>query len=102
MFSNNLNLYNSYLDVNGEIEDFGAALACDAQARTAGMAIIPGVGHGVVFAECLAGTLATRLPDATWTRLSFATETGARSRGAKMSAAAPIAAGGREMLWGQH
>ena len=44
----------SYLDINGEIEDFSAALACDAQARTSGVAIIPGVGYGVVFAECLA------------------------------------------------
>src|SRR5262252_1934429 len=39
----------SYLDINGEIEDFGEALACDERARSAGVAIIPGVGYGVVF-----------------------------------------------------
>jgi short subunit dehydrogenase-like uncharacterized protein len=90
----------SYLDVNGEIEDFGAALACDAQARTAGVAIIPGVGYGVVFGESLAAQLAPRLPDATWLRLSLATQLGARSRGAVLSAAATIAAGGREIYQG--
>lgn len=87
----------SYLDINGEIEDYGAALACDAPARAAGIAIIPGVGYGVVFAECLAAHLVLRLPDATWMRLSLATQTGARSRGALMSAAATIVAGGREI-----
>jgi short subunit dehydrogenase-like uncharacterized protein len=90
----------AYLDVNGEIEDFGAALACDSRARTAGVAIIPGVGYGVVFAESLAGHLAKRLPDAAWMRLSLTTELGARSRGAQLSAAATIAAGGREIYRG--
>lgn len=89
-----------YLDVNGEIEDFGAALACDAGARSAGVAIIPGIAYGVVFAECLAVQLATRLPDATWLRLSLATELGGRSRGAQRSAGATIAAGGREIYRG--
>lgn len=87
----------SYLDINGEIDDYGAALACDAEARTAGIAVIPGVGYGVVFAECLAIHLAQRLPDATWLRLSLATQTGARSRGAQLSAASTIVAGGREI-----
>jgi short subunit dehydrogenase-like uncharacterized protein len=41
----------SYLDINGDIQDVSAALGCDAQARTAGIAIIVGVGYGVVFAE---------------------------------------------------
>jgi short subunit dehydrogenase-like uncharacterized protein len=43
----------SYLDISGEIDDFSRALACDAQARAAGVVIFPGVGYGVVFAECL-------------------------------------------------
>jgi short subunit dehydrogenase-like uncharacterized protein len=90
----------SYLDVNGEIEDYSAALACDDQARAAGIGIIAGVGYGVVFAECLAGQVVARLPDATWLRLSLATELGGRSRGAQLSAAATIAAGGREIRRG--
>jgi len=85
----------SYLDLNGEIEDFQAALSCDADARRAGMAILPGVGYGVVFGECLAAQLARRLPDATWLRLSLATQTAARSRGATLSVAAAMMAGGR-------
>ena len=52
----------SYLDINGDIEDFRGALGCDAQARRAGVAIIPGVGYGVVFAECLAAQLALVCP----------------------------------------
>jgi len=90
----------SYLDLNGELEDFSAALACDPQARTASIAVIAGVGYGVVFAECLAAQLARRLPDATWLRLSLATETRARSRGAQLSAAAATVAGGREISQG--
>jgi short subunit dehydrogenase-like uncharacterized protein len=90
----------SYLDVNGEIDDFSSALSCDAVARSAGIAIIPGVGYGVVFAECLAAHVAQRLPDATWLRLSLATQLGARSRGAQMSAAATMVSGGREIHLG--
>jgi short subunit dehydrogenase-like uncharacterized protein len=90
----------SYLDINGEIEDFRAALSCDAQARSAGIAIVPGVGYGVVFGECLAAQLALRMPDATWLRLSLATQTAARSRGATLSVAAAMAAGGRDIYRG--
>jgi short subunit dehydrogenase-like uncharacterized protein len=91
----------SYLDINGEIGDFAAALACDAQARAAGIGIIPGVGYGVVLAECLAAHLAHRLPDASWLRLSLATQIEARSRGATLSVASALAGGGRDIFRGQ-
>ena len=87
----------SYLDVNGEIEDFKHPSPCDAQARATGIAIIAGVGYGVVFAECSAAHVARRLPDATWLRLSLATKTGTSSRGAQQSTASTILAGGREI-----
>jgi saccharopine dehydrogenase (NAD+, L-lysine-forming) len=90
----------SYLDINGEIEDFQAALGCDTHARRAGIAILPGVGYGVVFGECLAAQLARRMPDATWLRLSLATQTAAHSRGATLSEAAVMAAGGRDIHQG--
>ena len=90
----------SYLDVSGEIEDFLEALSCDAHARRAGIAILPGVGYGVVFGECLAAQLAQRLPDATWLRLSLATKTAAHSRGATLSVAAAMVAGGRDIYHG--
>jgi short subunit dehydrogenase-like uncharacterized protein len=87
----------SYLDINGAIEDFAAALACDAAARQRGIGIVAGVGYGVVFAECLAAQVARRVPDATWLRLSLATRTAGRSRGATLSVAAALKAGGREI-----
>jgi short subunit dehydrogenase-like uncharacterized protein len=87
----------SYLDINGELEDFSLALACDAAARTAGIAVIPGVGYGVVFAECLAAQVARRVPGASWLRLSLATHTAGHSRGATLSAAGAMAAGGRDI-----
>jgi short subunit dehydrogenase-like uncharacterized protein len=90
----------SYLDVNAEIGDFTAAFASDVPARAAGIGIIPGVGYGVVFGESLAAQVALRLPDATWLRLSFATQTEGSSRSARLSTAAAIAAGGREIRAG--
>src|SRR5262245_36079031 len=44
----------SYLDINAAVEDFREALACDEAARAGEVAVIPGVGYGVVFGECLA------------------------------------------------
>ena len=87
----------SYLDINSEIDDFSEAMACDAEARRAGIAIVAGAGYGVVFAECLAANLKARFPSATSVRLSLATQTLGRSRGATLSTAAALAAGGREM-----
>src|SRR4051794_23569713 len=90
----------SYLDISGEVEDFTAALACDERARSAGVAVVPGVGYGVVFAECLAAQLARRLPTATWLRLSLDTRTAGRTRGATLSAAAAMVAGGCDIHQG--
>jgi len=87
----------SYLDINGDIKDLTAALACDEAAQLRGVAIIPGVGYGVVFGECIAAHVACRLPSATWLRLSLATRTAGSSRGAMLSRAAAMAAGGREI-----
>jgi short subunit dehydrogenase-like uncharacterized protein len=85
----------SYLDINAELEDFSHALAGDKAARATGIGIIPGIGYGVVFAECVAAQVALRVPNATWLRLSLATQTAGRSRGATLSAASAMAAGGR-------
>jgi short subunit dehydrogenase-like uncharacterized protein len=87
----------SYLDINGEIADFGRAIVSDRDAREAGIAIIPGVGYGVVFAECLAAHVKARLQSATSLRLSLATGTLERSRAATLSTARTIAAGGRDI-----
>jgi short subunit dehydrogenase-like uncharacterized protein len=84
----------SYLDVNGEMQDFVAALGADTEARKRGVAVIPGAGFGVVFGEALAAHAAQRLGDASWLRLSFATANALQSNGAVRSTAAVMAAGG--------
>src|SRR5262249_38323409 len=84
----------SYVDVNGEIGDFVAAMDCDAEAREGRVAIIPGAGYGVVFGEAAAARAASRLADATWLRLSLATENALKSRGAALSTASVLAGGG--------
>jgi short subunit dehydrogenase-like uncharacterized protein len=90
----------SYLDVNGEIDDFSRAMASDADARTAGVALIAGVGYGVVFGESLAAHVKARIPSATSLRLSFATKTAGRSRAATLSTASTLSAGGRDIYRG--
>jgi len=90
----------SYLDINSEVEDFGRAMASDPDARRTDIAIIPGVGFGVVFAECLAAYVKTQFPSATSLRLSLATQTLGRSRGATLSTAAAMAAGGCDIYGG--
>ena len=90
----------SYLDVNGELDDFTQALASDAAARAAGIAIIPGAGYGVVIGESLAAQVARRAPGATWLRLSMDTKTDGHSRGATLSIANAMSAGGRDMFKG--
>jgi short subunit dehydrogenase-like uncharacterized protein len=90
----------SYLDINGELDDFVRAMACDRDARAAGIAIIAGVGYGVVFGECLAAQMKSRLPGATSLRLSLATKTLGRSRAATLSAAAIMTGGGRDVYHG--
>jgi hypothetical protein len=65
------------------------------------VAVIPGVGYGVVFGECLAAQTARRIPDATSLRLSFATETEGRSRAATLSIAGALVRGGLQAQDGE-
>jgi short subunit dehydrogenase-like uncharacterized protein len=96
-----LDAHCSYLDINADVDDFRDALACDEPARAAGVAIIPGAGYGVVFAESLAAQVMRRMPDATSLRLSLATENEGRSRGATLSVAAALTRGGLEVRDGE-
>ena len=50
-----------YLDITGEIEVIEAAAALDAEAKAAGVVLMPAVGFDVVPSDCLAKTLAERL-----------------------------------------
>ena len=60
-----------YLDVTGEIDVFEQLAARDAEARAAGVMLLPGVGFDVVPSDCLAAHLERRLPSATRLVLAF-------------------------------
>jgi short subunit dehydrogenase-like uncharacterized protein len=60
-----------YLDITGEISVFEACHARDADARAAGIAVMPGVGFDVVPTDCLALALKEALPSATRLQLAF-------------------------------
>ncbi len=53
-----------YLDITGEIAIFEALAARDAEAKGAGIMLLPGVGFDVVPSDCLAAHIKRRLPDA--------------------------------------
>ena len=65
-----------YLDITGEIPVFEAVYARDAEAKTRGIALIPGVGFDVVPTDAIASLLSRRLPDATELQLAFSTSRG--------------------------
>jgi short subunit dehydrogenase-like uncharacterized protein len=69
-----------YLDITGEIAVFEGLARRDAEARTAGIMLLPGVGFDVVPSDCLAAHLARRLPGAVQLSLAFRALGGA-SRG---------------------
>ncbi len=54
-----------YLDITGEVAVFEALAARDAEAREAGVMLLPGAGFDVVPSDCLAAHLKTKLPSAT-------------------------------------
>jgi short subunit dehydrogenase-like uncharacterized protein len=65
-----------YLDINGELKVFEALLQHDAEARRAGLMVMPGVGCDVVPTDCLAAHLKRRLPGARRLVLAFAMTAG--------------------------
>ena len=60
-----------YLDITGEIAVFEALAARDAEAGSAGVMLLPGVGFDVVPSDCLAAHLVRRLPTANRLALAF-------------------------------
>lgn len=60
-----------YLDITGEVAVFEALAALDAEARAAGVMLLPGVGFDVVPSDSLAVHLKRRLPTATHLELAF-------------------------------
>ena len=73
-----------YLDITGEIAVFEGLASRDAEARAAGIMLLPGVGFDVVPSDCLAAHLARRLPSAVRLTLAFRS-LGGTSRGTRMT-----------------
>src|SRR5688500_7482752 len=69
-----------YLDITGEIEVMEMLAARDAEARSAGVMLMPGTGFDVVPSDCLALYLKQRMPKATSLQLAIR-GTGALSHG---------------------
>ncbi len=70
-----------YLDVTGEIDVFEAIARRDAEARRAGILLLPGAGFDVVPSDCLAAHTAARVEDPTDLRIAIAGIGGGVSRG---------------------
>ena len=83
-----------YIDITGEIDVFEALAARDAEAKAAGIMLMPGAGFDVVPSDCLAAHVKARLPDATRLRLSIG-GFGGFSRGTAKTMAEGIAYGTR-------
>lgn len=74
-----------YLDITGEMLEHLALAERDAEARAAGVMLLPSVGFDVVPSDCLAVHLKRRLPTATHLTLAFQA-VGGWSRGTMISA----------------
>jgi len=75
-----------YVDISGEILGFEALAALDAQAKDAGIMLLPGGGFDVVPSDCLAAHVKQRLPSATHFRLFIRGVGAGVSRGTAKSA----------------
>jgi short subunit dehydrogenase-like uncharacterized protein len=82
-----------YVDITGEIAVFEAVHARDADAKRAGIVLLPGGGFDVVPSDCLAASLARALPGATHLQLAFAVESGP-SKGTAKTAVEGLGRGG--------
>ncbi|MCJ2070411.1 saccharopine dehydrogenase NADP-binding domain-containing protein [Methylobacterium sp. J-030] len=60
-----------YVDITGEISVLEALAARDAEAKAAGIVLLPAAGFDVVPSDCLAAHTARRLPGATHLRISI-------------------------------
>jgi short subunit dehydrogenase-like uncharacterized protein len=75
-----------YVDISGEIPGFETLASMDAQAKGAGIMLLPGAGFDVVPSDCLAAHLKQRLPSAKHFRLFLRGVGAGVSRGTAKSA----------------
>jgi short subunit dehydrogenase-like uncharacterized protein len=90
----------AYLDITGEIAVIELAARRHAEAKAAGVAVIPAVGFDVVPSDCLAATLAAALPGAKRLLLAFTASDGL-SPGTAKTALENLPRGGRARIDGQ-
>lgn len=89
-----------YVDITGEIAVFESLAGRDAEAKAAGVGLLPGAGFDVVPTDCLAAHLAARLPGAR--RLALAIHsTGHASHGTLTTALSGLDQGGAARRAGQ-
>jgi short subunit dehydrogenase-like uncharacterized protein len=81
-----------YVDITGEIAVFEHLAGLDAEARAAGVVLLPGAGFDVVPSDCLAAHLKRRQPDLRRLRLSLSGLTRA-SRGTARTAVEALGKG---------
>ncbi|MFD9741073.1 saccharopine dehydrogenase family protein [Umezawaea sp. NPDC059074] len=89
-----------YVDITGEIDVFEAVAARDAEARTAGVVLLPGAGFDVVPTDCVAALLAAELPGATHLDLAFLAG-GGLSPGTSKTSVEGSGTGGRARVDGE-
>ncbi len=89
-----------YLDITGEIDVIEAAAARAISAQVAGVMLVPAVGFDVVPSDCLAKSLADKLPGATHLWLAF-TDTSGVSPGTAKTVLENMPRGGSVRLDGQ-
>lgn len=74
-----------YVDISGEIEGFEALVQMDADAKRAGVMLLPGGGFDVVPSDCLSAYVAGKLPNATHLNLYIKSIGSGVSRGTARS-----------------
>ncbi|MFC2175483.1 saccharopine dehydrogenase family protein [Bacteroidota bacterium] len=82
-----------YTDITGEVAVFMMAEKYDAEAKKAGVMLLPGVGFDVVPSDCLAAHLKSRMDDADDLVLAFF-GTGRSSRGTSLTVVEGLGLGG--------
>jgi short subunit dehydrogenase-like uncharacterized protein len=80
-----LHISRHYLDITGEFQVFEALAARDAEAKEAGVMLLPGIGFDVVPSDCLAAHLKQRIPEASHLALAISGTGGGRSRGTTLT-----------------
>lgn len=90
-----------YLDISNEIPVFQSVRTHDSEARQRGVALIPGVGFGVVASDGLAQHVAAEVPDAKELEIAIYSYTQGSSAGADKTRLEVLARGGWVRRQGQ-